>query len=648
VPLQTKNSWIEGLEPPCWGSAEAPLVPRSLARACRGVVMSGFKKRDTSGKTHEVAMTLASLATFRWRESLGDVRPVDESLTLVDLVVAEVEKIYQRNPDSLDIPFLETPLDHYRYASTIPFEFRTWQFIFGAGIVGDFAISMLVLGTFRELMDRLGDARAALDIAVTATSWIRMNGHGMFGFVVPDTSETLAGAVELLSVRSFRCAGRKTTNEQYSREWADVMGKRSGIGLARHWTLEACGIYRGVTRERVRQVEMASLWDSAIRVWGRPSILEELSNALLESAEGDVVISNGESVTREAGLAILIGYGYPAEDCTGPRTVEDELELLDIKLSKIRKVAFDESERIGFITSDELRHHLVENFPVLIGEMFEEVLAEIVTIADLPYGYVYVEHDRSSYVRSWLTSLISVLGPQQFEEAYKAIERHCKVRRPGLVFPPRAVIRDFIMRDEMFWLEGDEVGLVEPISRDLIGIERWLQETIMGCTGHVIHRTELWSRGRDEGVKGGTLSVYAGYSLYFKPVQGGLVTMTGFYPSEIVGSLARSRASAIRVPTRRGDPVVSGGVVKILVEVGNDLIDGGVMGTTKELREMLGAGKLKAFANGQRCGTIGWSDKSMIGFSGVLKLLGVQAGDEVVFSFAVADGEMIAELATNE
>jgi hypothetical protein len=85
-----------------------------------------------------------------------------------------------------------------------------------------------------------------------------------------------------------------------------------------------------------------------------------------------------------------------------------------------------------------------------------------------------------------------------------------------------------------------------------------------------------------------------------------------------------------------------------LVEVGNDLIDGGVMGTTKELREMLGAGKLKAFANGQRCGTIGWSDKSMIGFSGVLKLLGVQAGDEVVFSFAVADGEMIAELATNE
>jgi hypothetical protein len=218
---------------------------------------------------------------------------------------------------------------------------------------------------------------------------------------------------------------------------------------------------------------------------------------------------------------------------------------------------------------------------------------------------------------------------------------------PGLVFPPRSVILAFVERDPVFWLDEDVLGLAEGQSRELSGIERWLQDTICGCSGQVIHRTELYQLGRDHGVKGGTLNMYTGYSLYFKPVSGGLVTMTGMFPAEVMCELARRRASAIRVPTRRGELVVAGPTVSMSVEVGNDLIDSGVFSSTAEIRGLLSGQIFPAFVNGQQFGRINWSGNQMTGFGHVLRELGAQPGDTVTFTFSLVDGEMTAQFSTS-
>ena len=87
-------------------------------------------------------------------------------------------------------------------------------------------------------------------------------------------------------------------------------------------------------------------------------------------------------------------------------------------------------------------------------------------------------------------------------------------------------------------------------------------------------------------------------------------------------------------------------MVVVEVEAGNDLIDSGVMHSTRELRAMLGGQKFRAFANGEQRGHINWSKSMMTGFTGVFSRLGVQPGDTVLLSFSPGDGDMIAELAT--
>ena len=587
------------------------------------------------------------LASSDWREHVVGEKPAGIQETLIDLVVAEIERIHSLTPDALDVPFLREPIDRFDHASLLPFEVRTWQLIADSGAVDDIDVMVLVSGTFRELMDRLGDARAALDVAVTGTSWVRKNSNGQYGFTRPEEPGTLHDAVRLLRERAYRGSGRRTTNDQYSSEWAEAIGKRLGVGLSRRWTLDACSEHLEVTRERVRQVEKAALWVGQVRAWGNPAILDELSSLVLDSDVGtDLVVGTGESVSREDAIELLVGYGYPEDVYQGPWTVDDELELLGLNPREVRRFAYGESENTGFITREELRHHVGNRFPVLIGEMFEEIIDGLVVMDGLPYGYVYLENSWGSSVKRWLVGLLSALGPQTFEESYRAMERHHKARRSGLVFPPRAVIKEFMVRDPGFWFADDVVGLTDGASRELSGVERWVQDTICGCSGQVIHRTELWSKARDNNVKGGTLNMYSGYSLYFKPMSGGLLTMTGMVPAEVMCELARQRASAIRVPTRRGVPSITGGIVSIPVEVGNDLLDGGVFSSTMEIRKMLAGQKYKALAAGKQFGNINWSHNQMTGFTGVLRELGVQPGDQVLFVFSVVDGEMTAELAT--
>lgn len=639
--MSQPSRWLIPQEPPCWGSGEAPLVPPGLRSLLPKIQLYGFSKRDLP-----TSISLGDLTRTDWRTLVGDIKPAIPSETLLSRVVSVLEEVFRKDPDRFEFPLLESPLDHYANALLLPFETRTWDFLSRSGVSTPTEVVVLISGTFRELRDRIGDMRASLDVAITGQSWLTNAGQETYGFQHPSEPVSLQEAGDLARIRAFRGSGYSPVGRHYEAGFANLMGLRWGIGVANRSTLAECGERAGITRERFRQLEQSAMWEAAHRAWGRPSVLQELHQQIIEHNESDIEISSTrESITREDAVALLIAFGYPESDFQEPRSLSDKLTDLGIRWSDVERMAYVESERLGLISVAELRHHLSEGFPILEGEMFDEVVAAISIHSKLPHGYVYVEQRGSSYLKKWLKKLLAVMGPQELDEAYAAVKRFCKVRMPRLVFPPRSVVDAFLEQEHEFWVVDGRVGLEERLTQELVGVERWVREQIESSTGKVIHRTELWERARTDDIALGTLNVYASYSLLFKPCERGCLTMTGITPSDVSIELASIRAKAIRVPTERVNVQVSEGIVTVVMLVGNDLLDTGVMGTSAEMRMMMSAHSFKVTTGDEYHGHASWSGTQLYGLSQSLRHLRAEPGDKVRFRFSLLNNEVSVELA---
>lgn len=631
-------------EPACWGSAELPLVPPSLVRVLAGLNLSGLIKTGAKHVKRPVTIPVTTFASMAWRATVGDVRPVDRDSTLLDMILDAVSLRYEEDPDRFDVPVLSTPLDRFDGAGNLPFATETWQVLAEIGAANDVDIAVLLMGTFREMMEQLGSARASLDLAITGEAWIGPNKHGSFGFITPRLPDSLEQAQRFVRLRGFRCRGLIVSGS-YTPEFADVMGRRWAIGSCEPWTLDRCGQAVSLTRERVRQIEKKAMWDNPVRCWGRPESLEDACRQLVDGGTGDVIIkSTGETWSRAEAVALLVEYGYPAGDLEEPTTIESELREIGVHPYEVRQYAYQETERVGFVTAVELRHHLLDKFPQIDEEFVGEVMSWLAVMDDLPYGYVYLEGSRGSRLKLVLERVLATLGPLQFDEAYEATKRGLRQRESRHVVPPRRVVEEFVHRSEDFWLEDGVVGLVNPVVHELGEVEKWVHDTIMECTGQVIHRTELWDKARGIGVKNGTLNVYSSYSGYFKSVGRGCITVTGLSPSELMIDLASKRALAIRVRTKRGKPVIKAGTVSLEVQAGNDLLDAGTLNGNVELRKLLGGRRYKVFGESQQYGHVIWSGSVLAGFSTVLQALKVQPGDTIMLTFSLKDSEVVVEL----
>ncbi len=626
-------------EPPCWGSGECELVPVALHATLKGVPIAGLVYQ-TDTKSSDLIPDFSIVTSPLWTRMFDKCAVEDQTSNLVDLVVESLERVFAEESDRLDVPILLSPLDRFDNALLLPLEVRTWDFLLASGVVSNHDVCTLLTSTFREIVQRLNDMRAAIDLAVTGSVWISPTANGAYGFSVPKKPASVDEAVQLARLRTFRMRGWPPSSVQYTAEFADVIGKRWSIGLSRAWSFRECGEAVGLTAERVRRVEQTVLWESAPRLWGRPNVLDPIYEQLVDFSKTSITTQEGQSFDRRTATDLMIRFGYPEDAFEAPWSASDEVGRHGLKWSQVVRVAYGESEKLGFITEFELRHHIAEQFPDLVGEMFDEVISQLIMFRGLPHGYVYLESQNSSYVKSWLLKIFGVLGPQSFEEAYKALVRFCTVRAPRQVFPPRPVIKDFIERHQMFWISDDLVGLQEPFEHEIDGVQNWLRTQIESCTGNVIHKTELWDRARRDGIRVGTLNVYTLYHLLFKPCGLGCITITGHHPSSAAIELARIRARAIRVPSRRGPIRVVDGIVSMSIEVGNDLLDTGVMSTTKELRTMIQDQRFAIMAKNEQFGNVGWSKGSMTGYSTVLQDMDVQPGDSVLFSFDVTTSEV--------
>jgi hypothetical protein len=173
-------------EPACWGSGEIVLIPASLERALRGGVLGGLRvvgtKRKPTGELVQVALDLSVFTKVNWVQTLKGHSFDSDHASIIEGVVAGVSHAFERNPDAFDVSVLTKPLDRIDGIMDLPFESRTWEVIDRLNITTAVDLVTLISGTFREIHDRLGDTRAALDVSVTADSWLVQAQGGSWSF----------------------------------------------------------------------------------------------------------------------------------------------------------------------------------------------------------------------------------------------------------------------------------------------------------------------------------------------------------------------------------------------------------------------------------------------------------------------------------
>jgi hypothetical protein len=119
------------------------------------------------------------------------------------------------------------------------------------------------------------------------------------------------------------------------------------------------------------------------------------------------------------------------------------------------------------------------------------------------------------------------------------------------------------------------------------------------------------------------------------------VTLTGLNPSDTAIEIARIRGMAIRIKTVRGEIEIEDGVVVLSLQVGNDLLDSGVLSTTKELRELLSGKRFQLVFDEKTYGHTGWSGVSMYGNQSVLQAMSLQPGDDIRIAYHLEEGEAV-------
>lgn len=626
-------------EPPCWGSGELPLFPQSWERA-----LSNFDIFTHSSQLGRVELKGKSLVAARdlcgsnWVREIRKLKSIESNLPLGDLVVALVSEAIMQFPDDLDLPITSVNSVGISGGNALPFRIRTCDALTAAGLYSDEGIGEVLAGTYLELHQKVNDLAVVLDFAVTANAWLHSeNGDRPF-FETPTCEDSLVGTFRAMRFRLVRSVGYSPEANWYTSNFADVLGKRFGLDWQGKWTLDECGQDLNLTRERLRQIEKESLLTFSPRSWGKSEVMNKLCGELQTQNGHEISFTDNDGrhliVDRSAAGNLLQMSGYDESKYQNISTSQVQHAEFGRSINDIRREAYQFSGKIGFVIEENLRTHFLNVYKDWDDSKFEAVKPLIAEKLNLPFGFMYVESRNKSFFLSWTQNILSLQGDLHFDEFYEASARYCVFRLPGVVHPPRSVVREWLKVDSRFTLnDQDYVSIIEPIAVKLGEIQQWLRDQILSATGAVIHRAELMDKAREFGVNSVSIGLYCSYERYFKPVDTYCVTLTGMYPGQEFIDLAYMRANALSVETTIDHSEISRDQVIVLLTAGSNICNQGFWSLNKTLANSLGGKNFELRADGEVVGRSGFFGTTTTSWTSALAALGVVPGDKLKISF---------------
>lgn len=629
-------------EPPCWGSGELPLFPQSWDTA-----LSKFDIFAHSSQFGRVRLkghrlvTAKDLCGSSWVKEIRKLERIDSTLLLGDLLVEFMSEAVDQFADDLDVPITRVNTVGVSGALTLPFKTSTRDKLISAGLYSDESIREMLAGTYLEVFQRVNDLRVVLDFAVTANAWLGTeNGRRVF-FESPKFEESLVGTFRAMRFRSVRNVGYSPEASMYTSNFADVLGKRFGFDWQGKWTLDECGQDLNLTSERVRLLEKEALITFSPRSWGRSKVLNELCSELQKQIGNHIFFTDYGSrdltVDRSAAENLLLMAGYDGSEYQNISKSEVQQAEFGRSISDIRRDAYQFSGKIGFVIEENLKTHLLDIYKDWDDSKFEAVKPLIAEKLDLPFGFMYIESRSKSFFLSWTQNILSLQGDLHFDEYYEASARYSMYRLPGVVHPPRSVIREWLKKDSRFIVnDQDIVNIVEAIEVKLGETQQWLRNQILAATGAVIHRAELMDKAREFGVNSTSIAIYCSYERYFKPVDTYCVTLTGMFPSQEFVDLAYMRANTLAVETTIDHFEISKHHVLVLLTTGSNMCNQGFWSLNRALASSLGAKHFELTVDDQVVGRSSFFGTTTTQWTTALAALGIVPRDKIKISFDTA------------
>jgi hypothetical protein len=626
-------------EPPCWGSGELPLFPQSWRRALSKIDIfahsSQLGRVKLKGKTLVTAKDLCGSA---WVKEIRKLESIESDLPLGDLIVAFVSDAVVQFADDLDVPI--TPINSVGISggTTLPFQINTCDALTAAGLYSDEGITNVLAGTYLELIQKVNDLPVVLDFAVTANAWLHLENLRRPFFEIPKFEETLVGTFRAMRFRSVRNVGYSQEANWYTSNFADVLGKRFGLDWQGKWTLDECGQDLNLTRERLRQIEKEAQITFSPRSWGKSEVMNKLCGELQKQSGDEIFFTEHDGrhliVDRSAAENLLKMIGYDETEYQNISASDVQRAEFGRSIGDIRREAYQFSGKIGFVIEEDLKAHLLDVYKDWDDSKFEAVKPLIAEKLDLPFGFMYVESRNKSFFLSWTQNIFSLQGDLRFDEYYEASARYCVYRLPGVVHPPRSVVREWLKTDSRFILnDQDVVNIVEAIEVKLGETQQWLRDQILSATGAVIHRAELMDKAREFGVNSTSIGIYCSYERYFKPVDTYCVTLTGMYPSQEFIDLAYMRANVLIVETTIDHFEISKDHVIVLLTAGSNMCNQGFWSLNKALANALGAKNFELRADDHVVGRSSFFGTTTTSWTSALAALGIVPGDKLKISF---------------
>jgi len=310
-------------------------------------------------------------------------------------------------------------------------------------------------------------------------------------------------------------------------------------------------------------------------------------------------------------------------------------------------IAYELSGKFGFLRREDLLEGLRSAIAGATNEDLELIATELSGRRDLPHGYVFLHASHRTWVTSRIINVLRHLRCISVEELHEALDRsRIFYKRPTM--PPKEVLKAFLSQDRRFVLEGEQVGLRHHVPRSLGGGVAWIASQLAASPLQTIHRTVLLARAREAGRKVATVSVYAQYSMLFKPVGRGCIALVGTYPKDEDVAAASDAARAIRINTRvlDWDMETDGPVIRMLV--GNECVDSGVITLKKEIRQFLKNRDLAVTSDEGIHGRARVTGAMLYGLMSVCSALAIVPGDVIRLTARLSSNELDVALSDKD
>jgi hypothetical protein len=649
-------------EPPVWGSAEMPLLPAEWASAGKSFIVPGIYR--TRGERH-LPVSLDAFCCRHWSLRIGvdtsddiasrrrrNLDPRERTGPFGDIhppVLRCARACLLRRDDVVARPLFTKRVVGNTSVLGLPVLRSTKRTLKSASLLGRDLADFLTAGTFEELLHRLGRLRASLDLLMTARSWLTDNGDGVLRATPRLTYPHILGTFHLARMRNMRQLGVCPSNAHYTTEMADATGVRAGLWEEGDGTLEQASCILGLTRQRLQQLEKTFSGLANPRCWGLPRALrghvlrirrQENTQSFFRPRVEDRV----DDLSRSGLLRVIRFNGVPiVSRARQARRLDTLLSEAHLTRAEIVARAYELSGDFGFIRRDDLLSGLRSTLTRAEDKDLELLATELSGGRGLPHGYVFLHASHRTWVTSRIINTLRHLRRIAVDELHAALERNRIFhKRPRM--PPKEVLKAFLRQDRRFVLENEQVALRHHAPRSLTGGLSWIASQLAEGPSQSIHRTVLLARARDAGQKVTTISVYAQYSMLFKPVGRGCIALVGTYPTDEDVGAANDAARAIRIKSRvmEWEMGIDGPLIRLLV--GNDCVDSGIVSLKKEIRQFLSNRDLILTSVEGTHGRARVSGAMVYGLMSVCAALTIVPGDVILLTARLSSDELYVAL----